>query len=192
MAQVITFPPVDKADYYVKRNDHGATITGYLRDASGPVDLLASTVRFTLRAESSSVNKFKSLASVIADPAFTASGAVLTAAGHSLVAGDRVWLKTTGTLPAGLAVSTNYYVVNTATNTLGLSTIKGGTAITTTTAGTGVHTIIASRARYTFTATDTDTSGNYYGEFEVTFADSTVETFPNNKYIFVVVLADAG
>lgn len=42
--------------------------------------------------------------------------------------------------------------------------------------------------RYDWQAGDTDTVGTYYVEFEVTYSDASVETFPNNgnKTISVV------
>lgn len=42
--------------------------------------------------------------------------------------------------------------------------------------------------RYDWVVGDTDTVGTYYVEFEVTYADNSVETFPNNgnKTISVV------
>jgi len=40
---------------------------------------------------------------------------------------------------------------------------------------------------YTWAAGDTDTVGWYWGEFEVTYSDTTVETFPNSGYISVKV-----
>jgi len=54
---------------------------------------------------------------------------------------DRVYLTTTGTLPAGLSASTEYHVVTVAASTLQLSATNGGTAIDITDAGTGTHTI---------------------------------------------------
>lgn len=35
---------------------------------------------------------------------------------------------------------------------------------------------------YQWVTGDTDTIGKFKGEFQVTFADSTIETFPNNTY----------
>lgn len=44
--------------------------------------------------------------------------------------------------------------------------------------------------QYNWTADDTDTAGLYRAEFEVTYSDSTVETFPNSDFIAVNVTKD--
>lgn len=41
------------------------------------------------------------------------------------------------------------------------------------------------RVKYEWTAEDTAESGLYLAEWEVTYADNTVETFPNNDHIVV-------
>ena len=46
--------------------------------------------------------------------------------------------------------------------------------------------------QYNWTADDTDTIGSYQAEFEVTYPDATVETFPNNGYIRVEIIDDIG
>lgn len=43
---------------------------------------------------------------------------------------------------------------------------------------------------YAWSAADTDTSGHYKGEVEVTFADSTVRTFPSPGYVPIRIVAD--
>ena len=43
---------------------------------------------------------------------------------------------------------------------------------------------------YSWTGTDTDTAGTYYGEIEVTYADNTVETFPNSGYFTIIIKED--
>jgi hypothetical protein len=43
---------------------------------------------------------------------------------------------------------------------------------------------------YQWEAADTDTAGDYEGEFEVTFSDGRVATFPSDGYVPVTVLAD--
>jgi hypothetical protein len=48
----------------------------------------------------------------------------------------------------------------------------------------------AGRVKYSFTASDTDTAGNFDGEFQVTFVGGQVETFPNDGYIKVIVTDD--
>lgn len=44
--------------------------------------------------------------------------------------------------------------------------------------------------QYDWDAADTDTVGSYQAEFEVTYSDSTVETFPNNGYILIKITDD--
>lgn len=41
--------------------------------------------------------------------------------------------------------------------------------------------------RYDWAEGDTDTAGVFYGEFEVTYSDDTVETFPNDGFILVSI-----
>ena len=44
--------------------------------------------------------------------------------------------------------------------------------------------------QYNWIADDTDTIGSYQAEFEVTYPDGTIETFPNNGYIRVEITDD--
>lgn len=44
--------------------------------------------------------------------------------------------------------------------------------------------------QYDWVSADTDTAGTYYAEFEVTYADTSVESFPNQGFITVEVEAD--
>lgn len=44
--------------------------------------------------------------------------------------------------------------------------------------------------RYDWQAADTDTIGSYQAEFEVTYSDGSVETFPNDGYIRVEITDD--
>ena len=46
------------------------------------------------------------------------------------------------------------------------------------------------RIKYSFSAADTDTAGNFDGEFQVTFVGGQVETFPNDGYIKVIITDD--
>ena len=40
---------------------------------------------------------------------------------------------------------------------------------------------------YEWQASDTDVAGTYYAEFEVTYSDSSVETFPNTDNIAIII-----
>jgi hypothetical protein len=44
--------------------------------------------------------------------------------------------------------------------------------------------------RYQWQAGDTDTVGQFQGEFEITYADGTVGTWPNRGFIPVVIYDD--
>lgn len=69
-----------------------------------------------------------------------ATPGVVTWTGHTLVNGDKVSFETTGALPTGLSVGTDYYVVNAASNTFQVSATVGGGAIATSGSQTGTQT----------------------------------------------------
>jgi hypothetical protein len=78
----------------------------------------------------------------ILQAAFTAATTdICTSAAHGFVGGEKVILTTTGTLPAGLALATNYYVRDVTTNTFKLSATPDGEAVNITDTGSGTHTM---------------------------------------------------
>ena len=44
--------------------------------------------------------------------------------------------------------------------------------------------------QYNWIAADTDSIGSYQAEFEVTYPDGTIETFPNNAYVRIEIIDD--
>jgi hypothetical protein len=46
------------------------------------------------------------------------------------------------------------------------------------------------RVRYEWTATNTNTADEYEGEFQVTYANGKIQTFPNDGYIPIVITDD--
>ena len=56
-------------------------------------------------------------------------------------------------------------------------------AVTIVTALTGI-------IRYPWIGADTATAGEFEGEFEVTFADSSIETFPNTSNLMITITDD--
>lgn len=73
-----------------------------------------------------------------------ASPAVISFTAHGLIAGDSVQFTTTGTLPTGLSISTNYFVIATGltANAFEVSTTVGGSAVNTTGSQSGVQTLV--------------------------------------------------
>lgn len=69
-----------------------------------------------------------------------ASPCVVTWTAHPLVVGDKVSFETTGALPTGLAVGTNYYVISVTTNTFQISATPGGAAVNTSGTQSGTQT----------------------------------------------------
>ena len=53
-----------------------------------------------------------------------------------------------------------------------------------------VCTVSGTTVTYDWAAGDTDTVGRYRCEFKVTFADTTIRTFPNHGYFYVEVTED--
>ena len=49
---------------------------------------------------------------------------------------------------------------------------------------------LTGQVRYAWSASDTALIGTYNGEFEVTYSDNSVETFPNNGFISIEVTDD--
>jgi microcystin-dependent protein len=87
-----------------------------------------------------------------------ASPAVFTLANHGLIAGDIVYLETTGALPTGLSQDTPYYVISAGltSNTFELSATRAGSAINTSGSQSGTHTLF-----YAPYANSTMSSGNF-------------------------------
>lgn len=110
------------------------------------VSLVSSTVSATDARASGAYNPATTYAAgavvQVDSPTFTfsASGSILTAAAHGWVNGTIVRVSSSGTLPPPLAADIAYYIVEAATGTLKLSTVKNGAPIITTGAGTGTHT----------------------------------------------------
>lgn len=44
--------------------------------------------------------------------------------------------------------------------------------------------------KYDWASGDTDTTGSYYGEFEITYSDGSSETVPNPGFITINITAD--
>jgi len=72
-----------------------------------------------------------------------ASPGVFSLTAHGLVAGDPVYMTTTGALPTGLTANTIYFVISTGltADTFRVSATRGGAAINTSVSQSGTHTL---------------------------------------------------
>lgn len=104
-----------------------------------------------------------------------ASPGVVTTIGHNFIDGQLVSFTTTGALPTGIAVRTQYYVINSniGAGTFQISATLGGPVINFTGTQSGVHTIGITRAQQTMTSSEiwtyAATSYNRMGLYLVDF-----------------------
>lgn len=69
---------------------------------------------------------------------------------------------------------------------------KPGTSTKVDHAATIVGTASAGVVKYQWITGDTDTAGTYLGEFQVTFSDARILTYPNTTYINIHIVAELG
>jgi hypothetical protein len=82
----------------------------------------------------------------------TATNVITTSTAHGVIVNDTITFTSAGTLPAGLALNTTYYVISIpAANTLTVSLAEGGTIVNITTTGSGAHSV-----NVTVTVNDTE------------------------------------
>jgi len=135
----------------------------------------------------------------VPEQAFTAAVTdIITSAAHGLSERDCIQLTTATTLPAGLSLATNYYLINVTTNTFKLSATPGGTAVNITDTGTGTHTYhLKGKAIFvgdftnknlhlTFSSTPTMTV-KFQGSLELEAPDFNADQSATNKWDYIDV-----
>ncbi len=106
---------------------------------------------------------------------------------------NKFWIKSGDTRPwlrAVLSDANGVVDLSTATVNFFMRSVKQPS-----TTVSGVATVVDGPAgviEYEWVAGDTDVPGDYHAEFEVTFADATVATFPNTGYLEVLVMRELG
>jgi len=53
-----------------------------------------------------------------------------------------------------------------------------------------INTAVLGDVQYAWSAANTNTADRYEGEFQVTYSDGSIQTFPNNTYIDITVTDD--
>ena len=85
--------------------------------------------------------------------------------------------------PTSVVLSGATVVFNMRNRSTGVVAVSRAAAVIVTATGTPT-------VRYDWAAGDTATAGTYDGEFEVTYSDLSVETFPNASNITIVIAGD--
>lgn len=110
----------------------------YLR----PNQLVANTRAATLQSISSPLSKINQNFLAISTFVQVSPTNTITITAHGLSNGNLIHFESTGTLPSGLIADSDYFVVNSTTNTFQVATTRGGTPVTLSDVGSGVHNAI--------------------------------------------------
>lgn len=163
--------------------DRRTPIGAVLIQGGRPVDLSSATVTFSMYDKAGTAKVSAQSATAHPTVSFTAATTdIITSNGHKAVNGDQVVLSSTGTLPAGLAASTRYFVIQAQPNTFQVATVPNGAPVDITDTGSGTHSFyIVGSVQYSFAAADVDTAGEYEGYWLVT-EGGVVSTFPANDH----------
>lgn len=102
--------------------------------------LLGTTTTLRVRKRGDGVYSYEIIPAVQTFTVTIAAPGVVTKATHGFVGGEKLRLFTTGALPTGLVVATDYFVLYVSANTFNLSLTFGGAAITTTGTQSGTQT----------------------------------------------------
>ena len=135
------------------------------------------------------------------EAAFTVTAAtdVVASAAHGLVKGDKLQLTTVTTLPAGLSLTTDYFVTDVTTGTFKLSAVPDGTSVDITDTGTGTHTFHLkgkviltdgfehSKAALNFSGTSTMTI-KFQGSDSLEAPDFNAAQSPTNKWEYLDII----
>jgi len=119
--------------FKVSATDGGAAMT-----VSGGSGTLSYTATITMKA------LYRNLSYARAIGYVDASADALYIEAHNLAVNDVVQFTTTGTLPAGISLATDYYIKTSSTGSVTISASLGGATLNITDAGTGTHTITLS------------------------------------------------
>lgn len=119
--------------FKVSATDGGAAIT-----TSGGSGTLSYSATITIKALYRNLSYARTIGYV------DASADALYIEAHNLAVNDVVQFTTTGTLPAGISLATDYYIKTSSTGSVTVSATLGGATLNITDAGTGTHTITLS------------------------------------------------
>lgn len=111
-------------------------------DTKIPVDLTGASIKFEAKSKQGGKLVVRSTALTFVDSAVDVANDKISLPAHGLAEGQKIQLLSGGTLPAGLALLTNYYVKIADENSIQLLSAPGGSVVDiTAAAGGGTHTV---------------------------------------------------
>lgn len=159
-----------------------------LQQGGRAVDLQSKTVKVIGKTSAAAEWIAETITGVTAEAAQVvtlAGDGTITLARHGFPMHAEVRFTTAGSLPDGLVVGQNYWVINSRPDTFQISTYPGGQAITFS-GGSGVHSVVrVGSVAYDFQAADVDAAGTFSIYFNV-YSGSEFDTFPNDGRKFEV------
>lgn len=101
-------------------------------------------------------------------------------------------IKQNDTLPVITATlfDVNGSIVNLDGATVSFKMRQAGSTTAKVNASAAVADAAKGKVTYSWSASDTDTVGEFEGEFQVTYSGGGIQTFPNNKYIEIEITDD--
>lgn len=154
----VTFPAVDAGDdlaadtdYFIIKSttDDSVQIARSLADAGNGINIVITTAGDTVVLTLQDKENSGDFTAADATDIITVPATLYAA----LADNDVVQATTTGTLPAGMATATDYYVTKGSTNEITISATQGGATLDITDTGTGTHTLTISDKNHTSSVT---------------------------------------
>lgn len=125
------------------QNENNALVGNDISIAVGTTNKFVTQTGMQNRAETYAVTTGSSTNTVGNVTITIATPAVISLTAHGLVVGDVIQFTTSGALPTGLSLATNYYVISTGfgVNSFEVSATRGGSAVNTSGTQSGTQTI---------------------------------------------------
>lgn len=193
-------------EFYRTKDDSSASAINsmkkYIRDASNSVKYTANGIEAAAQTVLSVNENPQALSTfTFVDGDVTTADDTVTETSHGMFTGQRIQLTTSGTLPAGLSTSTDYYIIKVDVNTVKFASSESnayaGTAVDiTAAAGGGTHTVsrwqkLYERIQISCDSDVLETHITAISSTTITVADALVSQWSSGKHAHTGILTDS-